>query len=187
MKLVNLSNYVSELYRNYSIYYNNLKNNHQYNFYITKNGEIKRMTDLLDKVFKDPYYVVLKSKFNLFYKYLNEESDAINKLNPRMKNIYNELTKKRNELTKLDYYYNTETIFEMCMMDVIDEFSKKKGKPKFFKNIDSYFLEYDNEESFLMKDFQKYPTIFEEFKTTNRPSKYKFEYESSFGKIYSKK
>ena len=45
MTFINISNYFSEFYNNYTTYYNNLQNNQQYNFYIAKNGKINKLTD----------------------------------------------------------------------------------------------------------------------------------------------
>ena len=135
MTLINLANYFLEFHNNYTTYYNNILSNQQYNLYISKNGKINKLTDLLEKIFKNPEDVIIKSKFNLFYKHLTDELDTLDKLNPRMKNMYKQLTSKRDEITQLSNYYNTNTIFEMIMMDIIDEFIKIEGKAKFFKNI----------------------------------------------------
>ena len=186
MTFINISNYFSEFYNNYTTYYNNLQNNQQYNFYIAKNGKINKLTDLLDKIFKNPEDVILKSKFNLFYKHLNNELHILDKLNPRMKNIYSQLISKRDEITQLNDYYNTHTVFEMLMMDIIHNFIKIEGKAKFFRNIDTYYIEYSDQPSLQMNDINKYPTMFDQITTTRRASKYKLIEDIGIAKLYKK-
>ena len=72
------------------------------------------------------------------------------------------------------------------MMDIIHNFIKIEGKAKFFRNIDTYYIEYSDQPSLQMNDINKYPTMFDQITTTRRASKYKLIEDIGIAKLYKK-